>query len=291
MRRAATAALFARMGHRQGAIDSYANRAPASPRDWDRLADAHWGAGRYGEALKAWERASAATDPVSRTRLAERHGAILWIRGQLVAAERHLWRAITIWCTPDSPAGQETSAALLETYGRVVQHMRRLPDVRWFVSRHRVQEAERRLGQVRTVLSGHEGVALRARLANVASALQRQPDEHLSEHVEAFTESEALHAWLNYQHAWLRQRSSRQSEVEMAPARTEYEWLVRRQSDWLNRRRSTSLLAPSSATVLHSTRIHRSFSGGRDHSLASCAVDGRFHRPMGAPEHWPSAER
>lgn len=207
LRRAASTALYSRMGYRRGVIDAYVRSLPTSGREWDRLADAYWGAGRYGDAAKAWSHAFAGHDSYNQARLAERRGAIMWIRGEYLRAERHLWRAVKRWGTPDSPAGPEAAAALLETYARLVEHMRRVPDARWFVRGRRAAEIESRLGLVSNKLGGVAGVALRARLENVQQALRGQPDRNLAAHVAGFSESEALHSWLNYEHASLRARA------------------------------------------------------------------------------------
>lgn len=225
-RRAASAALYARMGYRKGVIDAYVDHPPESARDWDSLADAYWGAGRYEEARAAWERAFAQDDPTSQVRRAERRGAILWIRGELLAAERTLWSSICQWSTLAEP---EALAVLLATYGRVVVHMRRVPDARWFVRSHRVAVVRRQLGLVQSDLAGREGVALRAELLNVMAALDGQPDKQLVDHMAAFTESEALHSWLNYEHAMLRRRADHPAPDHPAPTRKDYEELARRQ--------------------------------------------------------------
>jgi len=229
LRRAATTALYSRMGYRKGVIDGYAHHAPGDPRDWDRLADAFWGAGRYREALNAWEHAFAGDDSTSKARRAERQGAILWIRGRYLAAESRLWKAIDKWCVPRSAASLEASAVLLETYGRVIEHMRRMPDARWFIRPSRVAEAQRRLTDVARNLEGREGVALRARLANVGSALRGQADTQLADHITAFAESEALHSWLNYEHARLRWRASHPGGAEHVPGCDDYEMQAERQ--------------------------------------------------------------
>jgi len=221
-RRAASAALFARMGYRAGVIDAYSEQRALSPVEWDRLADAYWGAGRYRKARAAWEAAFSGGTLEDRARRAERRGAIKWVRGDLLAAERTLWRAIRRWASPETAVSDRAKAALLETYGRVVQHMERMPDARWFVRRGRARQVGARLAEVRASMSGSEGVALRARLANVARALEHAPDEGLAQHRDAFSESEALSSWLNYEHSWLRERATSPAHAGSRPDRADY---------------------------------------------------------------------
>lgn len=229
-RHAASAALYARMGYRKGVIEAFSRHRPESSTDWDRLADAYWGAGRYSEAHAAWEHAFAAADPDSQLRLVERRGAIRWIRGELLAAERLLWKAILTWCVPESAAAPASLAVLLETYGRVVEHMKRVPDARWFVRTGRVAVVRKRIADVQADLAGREGVAVRARLSNIAAALDGQPDEQLVDHMAAFVESEALHSWLNYEHAYLRRCASHPTDDHPAPSRADYERQAHRQA-------------------------------------------------------------
>lgn len=230
LRRAATVALYARLGFRTGVISAFEAAPPTTHRDWDRLADAYWGAGRYAEALDAWTEAFADDNDIDRARLAERQGAILWITGRLRAAEHHLWQAVNQWCRPEPAAGAEACALLLETYARVIEHMRRTPDARLLIRKARVKQVERLLRGFADELRGREGIALEARLGNVLRALERQPDPELENHIANFAESEALHAWLNYEHARLRSRATYPSPGQPPPQRHDFAQLAARQT-------------------------------------------------------------
>lgn len=226
-RERASFATFAALGFRAGVIAAAAREQPWSSQAWDQLADAYWGAGRYSEALAAWESAYPGSTPYERARRHERRGAILWIRGEFLAAERHLWSGVRRWCRPDSEAGPLAAAKLLESYGRVIEHMGRSPETRFLVRRSRRAYVTARAKTIMEQLEGSEGVALRAGLSNVVAFLDGTPDDGFPHHIAAFEEAEALHAWLNFRHGRLRQRV----EVDgAAVAPGEYEQLIRAQA-------------------------------------------------------------
>lgn len=227
LRRAATTALYSRMGYRQGVIDAYATGDPHSCRDWERLADALWGAGRYAEAERAWMNAYPGATSHDEARRVERRGAVLWIRGDLRRAERLLWTAIQRWCGPDADVAPDVSALILETYGRVIEHMRRLPGARLWIPHDRVAVAYNRLQALLPDMAGTEGLALRVRLQNVAGAYGLTADPGLDGAVVAFAESEALNSWLSYEHARLRRLAADGAEPDLL--RGEYARLVCRQ--------------------------------------------------------------
>ena len=129
-----------------------------------------------------------------------------WIRGRLRAAERLLWAGIEEYAGADSDLAGPVQAALLETYGHVVTHMKRLPDARWLVRESRVRLVEERLGSLRQGVDASSGLHLRARLDSIAADLSGQPDNQRAGHEAGFQESEALHAWLNFRHGTLRRR-------------------------------------------------------------------------------------
>lgn len=225
----ATSALYIRMGFRKGVLRAFSNENPRDARGWEGLADAHWGAGNYRKALVAWEKAYHGTGAANRARREERRGAILWIRGQLLAAEHHMWRQVNKWGEVNSPAGPFEAIAILETYGRIIQHMQRLPDVKWLVQRRRVEEVEHRLMSIAKAVEGHEGISLKAKLLNISSALKGEEDANLQNHIDNFIESEALHAWLNFEHALLRLRATKPTKERPAPNRLDFELQLRRQ--------------------------------------------------------------
>ena len=66
-----------------------------------------------------------------------------------------LWAGIEEYAGADSDLAGPVQAALLETYGHVVTHMKRLPDARWLVRESRVRLVEERLGSLRPVSYTH----------------------------------------------------------------------------------------------------------------------------------------
>jgi hypothetical protein len=229
-RTAARTALFSQIGYRTGVIENYARAEPTGRRERDRLADALWGAGRYTDALRAWERAFAGIGDDDQALREERRGAVLWIGGQLRAAERHLWRCITTWVGPGSSVGPVTQARLVETYGRVVLHMRRrFPDTRRRIDPVKVATAVELLGGLRAALHGQEGIQLGARLDSLSADLGLRPDPERDHHVEVFEQSDTLHSWLNYQQGSLRRRVERPAPDDRPPGRADLEALNRRQ--------------------------------------------------------------
>ena len=65
-------------------------------------------------------------------------------------------------------------------------------------------------------------------LNNVVAAYERLPDLELENSVNVFQEREALHGWLNYNHASLRARVEQQSD-QGVPAASEYRLQAQRQ--------------------------------------------------------------
>lgn len=229
-RHSATLRLYGALGYRGGVLSLTSEQPARTADEWNILADAYWGAGMYRQALDAGCQASPLDTAKDRARRAERRGAFLWITGRLLRAERLLWKAIVLWTTPDYPAGYDAAAALMETYGRVIVHMRRTPDARWFINEARVANAERRLVALNALIAGREGVQWRARLENVGHALRNEVDENMPNHVKGFAESEALHSWLNYEHAELRQRGTRAGGQQLPPSGADYKILKHRQT-------------------------------------------------------------
>ena len=92
-----------------------------------------------------WRMAIPGTTRDAKARRIEREGAVLWVTGRLVRAERLLWRALMEFSACPNPVTPDVEAALLETYGRVIAHMRRNPDTRLFVPIRRAHFAGMRV--------------------------------------------------------------------------------------------------------------------------------------------------
>lgn len=214
----ATALLFGKLGYRNGTIEAFRESPPVSASDHELVADAHWGRGEYQEALKHWRAASIGTGRDARARRAEREGAVLWITGRLVRAERLLWRALMEFSTCSNPVSPGVEAALLETYGRVISHMRRNPDTRLVVPVRRAHFAGLRARALAAAERDRLEQMTSIGLGNVAAAYEGAPDPDLEHSVDVFQEREALHGWLNYNHAVLRARFERPSALGLPTA-------------------------------------------------------------------------
>lgn len=224
----ATALLFGKLGYRSGTIDAFEGVVTLTASDHELMADAHWGRGEYREALTHWKAAYNGTGRDDRARRAEREGAILWITGRLVRAEVFLWRALMEYSACPNPVAPGVEAALLETYGRVISHMRRSPDSRYFVSEYRARFAEMRTRALAEVAQERLEQTASIGLNNVVAAYERLPDLELENSVNVFQEREALHGWLNYNHASLRARVEQHSD-QGVPAASEYRLQAQRQ--------------------------------------------------------------
>lgn len=191
-------------------------------------ADAAWAAGRYREAARHWALAYPGDDPVAVAASQERQAACLWLRGRLRAA-RQLLRHTLADAGPE--VDPEQRLVIAETLGRVLVHMRRLPDTRPLVSRAWVSTALVALDDVENALRENaQGrslpVHLRARAESVRADLTGSPRPTRSDDggpVRDFDESEALLPMLNYEHAQLRARAeaARRGDGD-PPARWEY---------------------------------------------------------------------
>lgn len=219
-RHRATAALFGKLGYRRGTISAFASSPPETIQEHELVADAYWGAGQYRAALRHWRAATPSSSRRAAAHLSEREGAVLWVTGRLIRAERHLWHALLEYTTAD-PVELDIQAALFETYLRVISHMRRSPDTRHLVPEQRAHLAKRRSGEISTreelLRSLHQSLTLK----NAITVVDGRRDEQLSRRVTVFEEREALHAWLNYSHATLRERAEARPPVN-PPSGAEY---------------------------------------------------------------------
>ena len=226
----ATALLFGKLGYRSGTIEAYSGFSALTASDHELMADAYWGRGEYRAALRHWRAAYNGTGRADRARRAEREGAVLWITGRLVRAERLLWRALMEYSACSNPVEPGIEASLLETYGRVISHMRRSPDSRYWVPERRAYFAEMRTRALaRAERSRLEQMAVIG-IDNVVAAYEGLPDLNLDNSLNVFQEREALHAWLNYNHASLRARFESSSDSGVPTAQ---EYRLQAQRQWI----------------------------------------------------------
>lgn len=209
----ATFYLFSALGYAKGIVELWGTsefRDQGLVTTWDSgvLAQALWSGGRYREALRFWRKAYRGNDPRDRARLAEREAAVAWVRGSLLRAERQCWAAVQRWCGAESGADLATRAALLELYGRIAVHMRRLPETRPLVRQDRAREALLRLKDISDEISRNVPFDQQIRVEDVQAVLrERRGSSSLAGHIDTLQEAESLNAWLNYEHARLRDRA------------------------------------------------------------------------------------
>lgn len=224
----ASLVLLARMGVRNEVIKGFAaTGGPRTSGDADRYADALWGAGRYLEARSEWRRAFGGREESMKARLAEREAAVDWIRGRYLSSRRKIVSAVTTWVHPSSSISLDIQLRLVEGYGRLLLHMRHSPDTWILVRQSQLRQTADLLERLGGRMQGNEGIHIRARIETLIVGLRGRKNVAVEQHMLAFNESEALHAWLNYRHAHMR------AEIEAGrpPGRKEVLELVRQH--WL----------------------------------------------------------
>jgi hypothetical protein len=192
-------------------------------------AESDWAAGRYRRAAQHWTAGHSGPGTSEVVARQERQGACLWLRGQLRAARELLSQTLT-YATVEG-ADVEQRLVVAETLGRVLVHMRRLPDTRLLVDRTSIDTALGALSETeKTITEAALGrsmsLQLLARVQSVRADLTGQP---LPNHpfdggpIRDFDESEALLPMLNYEHAQLRVRADAARRGEGGrPERWEY---------------------------------------------------------------------
>jgi hypothetical protein len=170
-------------------------------------AQAAWAAGRYRLADWHWSMASR-DDAAGRAFRAERAAAVMWLRGQLLGAYRHLKGAIA---TADAEVGidPEQRLVMAETLGRILVHMHRLPDVRAFATRSRRRHVLALLDSAQADAGRALPTELRARVGSVRADLGAPNGGNNDfDPVADFEQSDALGWMMNYVHGELRKQAS-----------------------------------------------------------------------------------
>jgi len=187
-------------------------------------AETAWAAGRYRDAASHWRRAYPGSGPADVAARDERQAACSWMRGQLLRARSQLRR--TLAEAEASGVDPEQRLVIAETLGRVLVHLRRLPDTRLLVTKAWVATVLDQLTDAEDAVAGLLGVHLRARVDSVRADLtgHEVPISPADGGPERdFDESEALLPMLNYEHARLRARAdaARRGDGDL-PAGWEY---------------------------------------------------------------------
>ncbi len=192
-------------------------------------AESLWAAGRYRRAAQHWSLAYAGSQPSEVAARQERQGACLWMRGRLRAARDLLSHTLDFATAENVEAEQRLVVA--ESLGRVLVHMRRLPDTRLLAKQEWIDAALNALAEAEAAMveaaGGRSiGLQLLARIRSVRADLtgRAQPSPPTgSGPIHDFDESEALLPMLNYEHAQLRTRADAAARgAGTRPAHWEY---------------------------------------------------------------------
>jgi hypothetical protein len=173
-----------------------------------------WFEGSYRVARRRWSRERGVHAP--NALCDERVGACLWVEGRLVRAAVHLYR---VWRTTPNLTEQRS---ILETLGRVVEHMHRTPELR-LPSRRLAKWVLAQLGDV----NRSEGLQpflrrrdLKSSLESIVAGAQRQTRDAAVTQAW-FREAGSAHAALQYRHRAIRDTTSLHEIVDP----TEYQRL------------------------------------------------------------------
>jgi hypothetical protein len=201
--------LYGRMGLRTTALET-AQAIPEASRtasEWNRLADAHWGRGEFAAWLDNMLKAVGDSDePDVRVAREELRARFNWITGRLVKAAATADRtyAENLQSVGIAPA---TWLRLLETQARTLDHMRRLPDTRWLVSRQRVATVSEALERSLGASVGHAPLASLNTARAALADLRGTGGEGHNSIINDFNQSDFLSAWMSYRHGWIRRSS------------------------------------------------------------------------------------
>lgn len=192
----------------------------------DQAAEIAWQEGRHTLALRHWRKVHSGTDPAVVARIQERVAACRWDRGSYLRAYA---AATNASATARLRADSETIAATAELRARILIHMARTPDVRWFATR----SVRRRVAEeIHCLLSKESfGVHTRVRLEDAAALLVDDPQALLqgrrgrstlrptaairvpaaptSGAIDSYAQFEALSAMVDYRRGELRRAASR----------------------------------------------------------------------------------
>lgn len=157
-----------------------------------------WEQGRWND-LRRWWVAAHTESTGERASRFERIGACLWVQGRLVPA--YLWLT---WHRRRNDG--EAAIMLAETEGRVIEHMMRAPELRWF--------ARRAAGQMINLFGTADqrsGVHLFRRRSDLATSLTSAlgsdsggRTQHAETSSEWFGQAGSVLAWISYRHRHLR---------------------------------------------------------------------------------------
>jgi hypothetical protein len=169
------------------------------------LAEIAWQQMDYRAAFAYWRTAFSGTDPVNVSRRLERAAACHWVRGSYFRAYFLAQRAFTMARRSED---EETRALCVEMVARILVHMGRVPDTRWFSTRTRRARVS---SQVERHLREHScGTHTRERLMSALGDLRNDPERDgpsygpapgtgIPRGSESFSQHESLSAVVDYE--------------------------------------------------------------------------------------------
>ncbi|MFG2543588.1 hypothetical protein ACGFOM_14245 [Streptomyces sp. NPDC048594] len=198
---AATLLLYRELGLMKGlsyilADDVMSAQCPPADLHWAR-SELLWESGRYRE-LRAFWTASPLPEGITPAQRTERIGASLWVQGRLIPA--YAWLR---WHRRRSHLQNEPT--LLETEGRVIEHMARVPGMRT-AAKTLIPSYVRHLTGPRERTAGTE----RRRLDDLHTSLDAlltgtpRSDRHATSSRSWFSETGSLLGYMNFHHRNLR---------------------------------------------------------------------------------------
>ncbi|MFD9584881.1 SIR2 family protein [Streptomyces sp. NPDC059980] len=198
---AATLLLYRELGLMKGieavlADDTMAPHCPPADLRWAR-SELLWEQGRYRDLRRLWAH-DAAPEGVTPAQRVERIGATLWVQGRLIPA--YAWLR---WHRERSHLKDDP--ALLETEGRVIEHMGRVPGMRT-LAKALIPSYAHLLVELRNTSKGTESKKLDDVHTSLESLLTgtSRSEQHSTSSRSWFSETGSLLGYLNFHHRQLR---------------------------------------------------------------------------------------
>lgn len=174
----------------------------------DRAAVA-WEQGRYRAARRDWIALYSGPGVVNQARRLERTAACTWVSGAYLRGYATALQAVRAGRKSDDP---EVLALCLELQARILVHMARLPDLRWFATVRRRSRVAEELHRV--IDSNKFGSGLRPRFLDAIALLRNDPERLRGGPLEAsatapiwsesYLQYESLSGALNHQRGEMR---------------------------------------------------------------------------------------
>ncbi|WP_146032391.1 hypothetical protein [Actinomyces qiguomingii] len=225
-RESATIELLARLGWCGRMMELLkSNPGLADRRTYLQFADSAWDAGEYHIAERMWRAAYSGQTNDERIQRAERVAACQWIRGRYRQAMSGLLvLADAIDRLPEDEVSLPARLKVADTLVRLLEQMRRLPDVRRYVTSE-VRERARDLLPSPVQMRG-EALDLRRRVEVSRAKLEADSEEQeeLNEKVSMeHASSSSMTRMLTYRQGWLRAAQDRRMSRMLAGERVDDE--------------------------------------------------------------------